>query len=59
MNKRIKQVTRDAGTDSGAQSLGRINKAIPKPHLAWDVGVLLPITLSSFRKIKKVEAGWE
>lgn len=45
VNKKIKQVTRDAGTDSRAQSLGRINKAIPQLHLAGSCVRLLPISL--------------
>lgn len=54
MNEGIKQVTRDAETDSGAQCLGRVNKAIPQLHLAGVLDVLLPITLSPFRKKKRL-----
>lgn len=42
-----KQVTRDPGADSGAPSLGRINKAIPQLHLAGFF-LCVPVAITLF-----------
>lgn len=42
-----KQVTRDPGADSGAPSLGRINKAIPQLHLAGSF-LRVPVAITLF-----------
>lgn len=53
MNKTIRQVTRDAGADSRAQSPGRINKAIPQLHLAGSCVRLCQCLCSALRKIRE------